>query len=333
MFHKLLSTAFLCAAVISCEFEEHDKIFKTITVPATALGNSLLGTSTTQKAMIYLPPEHDSSDLRYPVIYYLHGFSASYREIADYNDFIDQFMSDNESQQMIIVAVNGNSRYGGSFYVDSIASGNWETFISQELVDYIDENYKTLAQAQSRGICGFSMGGFGAINIGLRHPDRFSAVYCLSPGIFTENTFPAAYNSWVNYREFLLQCYGAAFSPNSSYPPYYANIPAETQLGTDTAIVNDWLNGYGNFHDKVNDYLSLDNRLNNILIECGLQDEFPWLISGCSSLSGLLKTNNIKHKFNLFEGRHGNLNGPRIRKYMLPFFAENLNFEMCNESE
>ena len=76
---------------------------------------------------------------------------------------------------------------GGSFYVNSPVTGNWEDFITQDVVGYVDSHFRTLAQAESRGITGHSMGGFGALNIAMHRPDVFSAVYSMSPGLFDEN--------------------------------------------------------------------------------------------------------------------------------------------------
>ena len=56
-----------------------------------------------------------------------------------------------------------------------------------EVVSFVDSQYRTIAQAESRGISGHSMGGFGALNISMHHPDVFSAVYSFSPGLFDQD--------------------------------------------------------------------------------------------------------------------------------------------------
>jgi S-formylglutathione hydrolase FrmB len=83
--------------------------------------------------------------------------------------------------------VNGTNKLGGSFYVNSSVTGDWEDFIAQDVVGYVDSNFRTLAQSESRGITGHSMGGFGALNIAMHRPDVFGAVYSMSPGLFDEN--------------------------------------------------------------------------------------------------------------------------------------------------
>ena len=71
----------------------------------------------------------------------------------------------------------------GSFYVSSAANGDWETFITEDVVEYVDANFRTLPSAESRGLTGDSMGGFGALNLSMRHPEVFGAVYATAPGL------------------------------------------------------------------------------------------------------------------------------------------------------
>ena len=74
-----------------------------------------------------------------------------------------------------------NTPLGSSWYVNSSATGNWEDFMIQELVPYIDANFKTLRNRDSRGIAGIFIGGYGAIRFGMRHPDVFGSVYAMHP--------------------------------------------------------------------------------------------------------------------------------------------------------
>ena len=63
-------------------------------------------------------------------------------------------------------------------------TGNWDDFISKEVVSFVDENYRTLNKRESRAIAGHSMGGFGALNLSMLHPEIFGMCYALSPGVF-----------------------------------------------------------------------------------------------------------------------------------------------------
>ena len=81
---------------------------------------------------------------------------------------------------MIIVLPSTYNKYAGSWYTNSTLTGNWKDFITLDLVDYIDNNYRTIASVGSRGIAGHSMGGYGALKLAMSHPDIYSAVFGLS---------------------------------------------------------------------------------------------------------------------------------------------------------
>ncbi len=74
-----------------------------------------------------------------------------------------------------------NTPLGCSWYVNSPVTGNWEDFVIRELVPYVDANFRTLPRRDSRGIAGEFMGGYGALRLGMIHPDVFGAVYALHP--------------------------------------------------------------------------------------------------------------------------------------------------------
>ena len=81
---------------------------------------------------------------------------------------------------MIIVTPNADNSYDGSYYTNSYVTGNWEDFISQKLVDYIDANYRTIKSVHSRGIAGHSMGGYGAVKLALKYSHIFGTLFGLS---------------------------------------------------------------------------------------------------------------------------------------------------------
>src|SRR5678815_2867240 len=94
---------------------------------------------------------------------------------------MDDSIKNGKVREMIVVAANGANGYKGSFYTNSVVTGNWEDFIVRDLVHYVDTNYRTIRDPESRGIAGHSMGGYGSVMLGMKHPEIFSAVYALSP--------------------------------------------------------------------------------------------------------------------------------------------------------
>lgn len=132
-------------------------------------------TGLTLKATVLLPDSYRTqSTKRYPVFYLLHGHTGNFTSWLDYARFPPRYADDYQS---IVVLADG----GNSFYVnwDGQTDGKphrWEDAIVQDLVPFIDRTYRTLPKAMHRGIGGLSMGGYGALLIGLKHPNTFSAV-------------------------------------------------------------------------------------------------------------------------------------------------------------
>ncbi len=85
------------------------------------------------------------------------------------------------AREMIVVMPNAYNRFKGSMYSSSVTIGDWETFVSRELVNYIDEHNRTIPDARSRGLAWHSMGGYGILRLGMKYPEAWSAIYALSP--------------------------------------------------------------------------------------------------------------------------------------------------------
>jgi hypothetical protein len=146
-------------------------------------GNKV-GTSRVRKMVVYLPAGYDDSSKHYPVIYFLPNPFENYRLAFDQRDaqgLLDRATATGMIDKFIFVCVDMTTPLGSSWYVNSPVTGNWEDFMIQELVPYIDANFRTLRHRDSRGIAGDFMGGYGAIRFGMKHPDVFGSVYALHP--------------------------------------------------------------------------------------------------------------------------------------------------------
>lgn len=159
--------------------------------------------------LVYLPPSYNTPQgrtQRYPVLYLLHGspgrdidwFTAGKADQA-----ADTLIALGKIPELIMILPDGNGRPGltsewGNSYDHR---QNIETYVANDLVRYVDAKYRTLAQAAYRGIGGLSMGGFGAMNIALHHPDVFGYVislggyYRAEGGIWGENAVYMRENS------------------------------------------------------------------------------------------------------------------------------------------
>ena len=109
-----------------------------------------MGVSPVRKMVIYLPPGYLTSTHRYPVIYFLpNPFEENFRFDFDHRDaqgLFDRAISEGVIEDFILVAVDMNTPLGSSWYVNSSVTGNWEDFIIQELVPYIDANFRDPSQ-------------------------------------------------------------------------------------------------------------------------------------------------------------------------------------------
>lgn len=128
---------------------------------------------------LVVTPEDMGPGRRFPVVYVLHGYGDSYdrgwiKHIKNFRNYADQY-------EVILVLPDG----GGSWYFDSPvdSSSRYETFISQELVSFVDSHYPTVRDRRGRAITGNSMGGHGALFLAFRHAGVFGAAGSTSGGV------------------------------------------------------------------------------------------------------------------------------------------------------
>jgi S-formylglutathione hydrolase FrmB len=145
-------------------------------ISSSALEGNLLGDPATRVFWVYLPPSYETNQARYPVIYVLHGYTQTSSSLTSIKPVIDRMIQDGEIREMMAVFVDGSNRLRGSHSRSSVTIGDYETYITKDLVNLIDANYRTLPQVASRGITGFSDGGDDAMYLAMEHPDVFSVV-------------------------------------------------------------------------------------------------------------------------------------------------------------
>ena len=328
-----------------------------IKIDAPSLMDNLVGEPTERTIYVYLPPSYGASEKQYPVIYYLPGYGDSrmigFRLPGD----MDALIESGKVNEMIIVVAGGDSKMGGSFYVNSPVTGNWEDYIVKDVVSFVDSRFHTLPQAESRGITGHSMGGFGALNIAMHHPEVFGAVYSMSPGLFDENGLAESFmfagdrliQDFVDYEaelaslppedaqrkmfaapeEFSL-AYGYAFAPNPDrHPPYFDYPYTEIggQLVRNEEIWKNWESGFGGIAEEAMQYKENLLKLKGIVVDYGIRDENPWIPKGSEYYGEQLTAAGIPVKVERYEGNHFDQLGQRIREHMLPFFSTLLTFE------
>jgi S-formylglutathione hydrolase FrmB len=140
----------------------------------------------TEAFSIFLPPSYSKTTVSYPVVYFLHGLfndhtSWASHQHGDIPAVLDQLMVKGRLPELVIVFPDGDR----SFYTNFRNGGpKYEDLIVDELPDYIESHYRIKPGAENRAIAGTSMGGYGALKIAMRHPDRYAAVAAHSPIVF-----------------------------------------------------------------------------------------------------------------------------------------------------
>jgi enterochelin esterase-like enzyme len=219
---------------------------ESIKIHSREIEGNLLGTPADREVFVILPPGYDRSrGRRCPVVYALHGHSIG----------ADQWMKEihlpqtaenafaNGTPEMILVLPSSKNAYNGAFYSKSVTTGNFENFIADELIEFIDGHHRTLARTESRGLVGHSMGGYGASRIGIRRAERYGALYLMTPccqspvgarGLTAEQAAQlgalaspeASGNLPFALRGTL--ALSAAWSPNLAKPPLFVDLPVDS---------------------------------------------------------------------------------------------------------
>ena len=155
-----------------------------IKIHGAALEGNLEGDGVDREVFVFLPPSYSKEKhRRYPVVYALHGFSIG-AEQWTHEIHVPQTIEGafaQGAQEMIVVLPDSKTMYNGSMYSSSVTTGDFENYITHDVVTFIDAHYRTIPNRESRGLAGHSMGGYGASRIGMKHADVFGGLYIMSP--------------------------------------------------------------------------------------------------------------------------------------------------------
>jgi enterochelin esterase-like enzyme len=314
-----------------------------IKVHSRALEGNLVNDPADRDVTVYLPPSYSKNPQKhYPVLYMLHGFTDNdsqwfgwEKHWINLHHVIDSALAEGHTKEMIVVMPNAYNLFKGSMYSSSATIGDWETFITKDLVSYIDSHYRTIPDVRSRGLAGHSMGGYGTVRLGMKYPDVFSVIYILS-ACCMEGTVPSnpasmkPYESITSIDQLKDVPFGimanlasaAAWAPNPEKPPFYLDLPFENgEVRQDIAskfAANRTLY-------IIDQYIPNLKKLEAIAMDAGLQD--MGISSSTRKLHELLDVYKIPHMYESYEGNHTNHVAERIRTRTLPFFSEHLMFE------
>lgn len=145
---------------------------------------------------VYLPPDYRETEENFPVVYCLAGFTGRGKMFLNDAAFtpnlaerLDRLIAEKRIKPMIAVMPDCLTKYGGSQYLNSTATGNYEGYLSREIVAFVDENFRTIRHKNARAVMGKSSGGYGALIMGLRHADVFGLVCSTSGDAYFEHCY------------------------------------------------------------------------------------------------------------------------------------------------
>lgn len=310
-----------------------------------SLKGNALNDSWERPVVVYLPPEYEKSKKKYPVIIALSGFLGTGLkslsvEVNSLNliEQADALISKGLPPFLIAIP-DAFTYYGGSQYLNSSAIGNYEDMISDDFLSWIDANYRVLPE---RAVMGKSSGGYGALRLGMRHPDLFQAVACHSGDMYFEwcykPDFPKAaqtIHQEGSVSKFLNRIWGqekfspkdvtalniiamsAAYSPNPKAPLGF-DLPFDVETAElREEIWKKWLKFDPVF--LVESYASNLKKLKGLYLDCGNQDEY-FLHFGARILTQKLKSLNVPCHYEEFPDGHRDIT--YRYSYSLPRLSE-----------
>jgi enterochelin esterase-like enzyme len=332
-----------------------------ITVHGASLEGNLTGDSPDRDVFVYLPPSYATSKAqRYPVAYLLHGYGIGaefWMTFTKLAEAADKDIAAGTAKEFIIVSPDANTKWNGSMYSSSPTSGDWETYIAEDLVKYVDGHYRTIAARASRGLGGHSMGGYGTVRIGMKRPDVFSSLYIMSACCLLNDPTPrgggagnagraanappadgraaggsrdrgaaagqgrgnAGRGGGGGFANVQI-AEAAAWSPNPNNPPNFVDMPVKDGQ-VDPLVRAKWL--ANSPLAMIDQYATNMKKYSMIGLEVGTSDT---LAESNRQLDREMTMLGIKHTFETYDGDHTNHVAQRTEENVLPFFTKALAF-------
>lgn len=324
-------------------------------VPAPSLEGNPLGDPARRLTPVYLPPGYEGGRDRYPVVYFLHGFSGTGMGWTHQAVFtptvperIDALIAASALLPFIGVFPDGMTRVGGSQWVNSEAVGRYRDYLARDVVGWADRTLRTVARREARAVVGKSSGGYGALVMAAEEGEVFAHAgshagdayfeYCYLPD------FPKAAGALLKaggaqpwFDEFVERAratkvrgddhpvlntlaMAAIYSPAPGQP-LGLRLPFDLETARlDEEVWRRWLE-----QDPVRFIparIDRVRRLSSLYIDCGTRDEFH-LRWGARMIAKALREANVDHAHEEFEDGHMGINYryDRSLAYLVPRLA------------
>jgi S-formylglutathione hydrolase FrmB len=303
-----------------------------------ALRANVLGDPWQRPLWVYTPPGYDpAGSRRYPAIYLIQGLTGQVDMWWNRSAFrptlperVDALFSTDDIPPAIVVFVDAWTSLGGSQFLNSPGTGRYQDYLCEDVVGFVDRQYRTAADPAHRGLTGKSSGGYGAMVVPMHRPDVFGALathagdalfeYCYLPDIARaaralRDTYHGDITAfWADFRSrpaftrkddhvlLNIYCMAACYSAE---PDGAVTLPFDPHTGIlRDAVWARWLD-----LDPVRmaqTHADALRGLRGIYIDAGKSDEF-YLDVGARAFSAQLAALGIDHTFELFEGGHGGI--------------------------
>jgi enterochelin esterase-like enzyme len=265
---------------------------------------------------VYLPQAYKpgNPEVTFPIIYFLHGASLGYESYDPLFTIVDNMITFKLIKPVIIILPDGLAPpYNGSFYTNSSLYGNFEDFISHDLISFADSAFHSKSERSKRAIMGASMGAYGAMKIALKHLHLFVGVASHSGPMdirMMENFIPDLIEEDGGSAPFhwspgsgkpltnLTFTMAGAFSPNLDNE-FFVDFPLDSLAKTIPGVMERWK------EENICDIVQTNNPGNElgITFDCGIADEY-YLYFQNRSLADTLTKYNIPYKYEEYLGNH-----------------------------
>jgi enterochelin esterase-like enzyme len=170
---KLLTAILVCLLLSAYGFAQTGKVFDDLSLPSKILKMD-------RKYSVYLPPDYETSNRSYPILYLLHGAGDNQQGWVQFGELLnitDKAIKDGTATPMIIIIPDAQTGHQGYYNTDV---WKYEDFFFQELMPFVEKKYRVKIDKRFRAVAGLSMGGGGAFVYALHHPELFSSACPLS---------------------------------------------------------------------------------------------------------------------------------------------------------
>jgi enterochelin esterase-like enzyme len=317
-------------------------------IESELLKNNPLGDPATRTIYVYLPANYDDSTKRLPVMYYLAAYTNSGLGVIGWRAFgeniterLDRLIAEKKMGPTIVVIPDCFTCLGGNQYIDSPAIGPYESFIHDELVDTIEQNFRVKPGKNHRAVLGKSSGGYAAIRFAMDRPGFWGAIANQSGDagfdILYQRDFPIVANVLSNYNgdiqhfikrfwkakktqgsdilTLMMICMAATYDPQEEIVLPFDLITCEIN----PKHWQNWLN-----NDPINmisNNIEALKQLNGLWMDCGFRDQFM-IHYGMRRLKNELEKFEIEHTYEEFNGTHSGIDY-RLDE-SLPFLYEKI---------